>query len=448
MRRRGSFWFCAGLQMLLLGAPIALHAQPAAPQAAATGQGAEVKAAAQNKAREARKLADKGQHEKALQLFKEAYETYQEPGYLYNIGIEYQALGREPEAFDAFERFLKDVEKIPPEFVADANQQQRELRKRLGELEIKSTQEGAHVLVDDRDTAQTPLDAPIRVRAGQHRVAVRKDGFEPFQTTVNVAGGGKAKVEALMRPIPVGGGTGTAVALTTPTGGSNTGGSNTGPGTSNAIAGGSALTPDPGDSSLGKPNSLGGGAHLGPEEPVQPTPTTQPIPPLHLSASVGIAFWVGVPNNPQPSTAFSLGAGYRVATLAPGAEFRLGGKFGATVLSEQTSTDLFIAVVADPMMTLTLVPGRLFGFAELGLGMLVISGVNKDSVLLKAGSGNVTGALSTFELRPALGVAYALSPAFAIYASPGVAWSPSPSSQFAPSSLMTVELAAGALVRL
>src|SRR5262249_37334615 len=153
------------------------------------------------------KLADKGQHDKALALFKEAYDLLQEPGYLYNIGIEYQALGRDVDAYDAFERFLKDVQKIPPEFIADANQQQRELRKRLGELEVRCTQEGARIFVDDRDSAQTPTDAPIRVSAGAHRLSVRKDGFETFQASINVAGGAKVKVEALMRPIPLKGST-------------------------------------------------------------------------------------------------------------------------------------------------------------------------------------------------------------------------------------------------
>lgn len=160
------------MSMLLLGAPRQLVAQPKTPLA----QAAETKVVAQNKAREASRLADRGEHARALDLFKQAYETYQEPGYLYNIGIEYQALGLEPEAYDAFERFLKDVERIPPEFVADANQQQRELRRRLGELDVKSTQAGARVFVDERDAAQTPLEGTLRVRSGSHQVSVRKMG--------------------------------------------------------------------------------------------------------------------------------------------------------------------------------------------------------------------------------------------------------------------------------
>jgi hypothetical protein len=383
----------------------------------ALAQTPEAKAEAQKKAREGQRLADNGQHDQALAMFREAYAKNQEPGYLYNIGIEYQALGRDVEAFNTFDRFLRDVQKIPPEFIADANQQQRELRKRIGELEIRCTQEGARVTVDDREAQRTPIDEPVRVQAGTHRVAIQKDGFEPFQQSVSVTGGNKVRVEALMRPIPV---NGTVAAAT--------GASSLEPATS----------PNPG---LRDTNET--------PPPANPGSRDQ-RPPLHISASAGAAFWIaGVPGNPEPSAALTLGAGYRIAEISSRVDFRLGAKFGLSFLSEPSNTDLFVSALVNPMLVIELVPSRLFAFAEVGAGILVISGVQAGSVLLRSGeAGSVSGALSAFELRPSIGAAYALNRSLSVFLAPSFTYSPSPDPVFVEPSISRLEIAAGATLHL
>jgi hypothetical protein len=378
----------------------------------AFAQTPEAKVEAQKKAREGQRLADSGSHEQALALFREAYAINQEPGYLYNIGIEYQALGRDVEAFNSFDRFLRDVQKIPPEFIADANQQQRELRKRIGELEIRCTQEGARVTVDDREQQRTPIDEPVRVQVGSHRVAIQKDGFEPFQQTVSVAGGSKLRVEALMRPIPVKGG---------------------------LTAASTASSLEPASTSVRDTS-----------EPASSTPSPGKSPPFQLSASGGAAFWIaGVPASPDPSTALTLGAGYRIAEISSRVDFRLGAKFGLSFLTEPANTDLFVSALVNPMLMIELVPNRLFTFAEVGVGLLVISGVEPGSVLLRPGEAHsVSGALSTLEVRPGLGVAYALNRSFYIYLEPSVTYSPPPDPMFVEASLSRVEVAAGVMLHL
>lgn len=388
---------------------------------AAWAQTPEAKAQAQKKAREGQRLADSGQHEQALALFKDAYAINQEPGYLYNIGIEYQALGRDVDAYNTFDRFLRDVQKIPPEFIADANQQQRELRKRIAEVEIRCTQEGARILVDDRETARTPLYELLRVSAGTHRVTIQKDGFEPFQQTITATGGNKMRIEALMRPIPVAG---------TP-----------------ALAAATTGSFEP------APAATGASPHLrDTREPSAPEPSAgdRSRPPLYLSASGGVGFWMaGVPHNPQPSAAATIGAGYRVAELSPRVEFRVGAKLGFSFLAEQpTGTDLFFSGLVNPSLMFEIVPNRLFTYAEVGAGVLVLSGVTPTSVLLSGQARNVSGALSTFELRPGIGVAYAVSRTLFVFLAPSLAWSPRPDPMFAEKSFMRMEIAAGAMVHL
>jgi tetratricopeptide (TPR) repeat protein len=159
----------------------------------------DAKSAAQRKAKEGQRLAESGQQAEALSRFKEAYEANPEPGYLYNMGLAYEALGRDVQALDAFERFLRDVQNIPPEFVADANRHQRELRSKVGELDIRCPQTGARVEVDEVAIGATPLDAPIRLKSGSHHVAVSKAGFDTFTATLDIAGADTVHLTASMR---------------------------------------------------------------------------------------------------------------------------------------------------------------------------------------------------------------------------------------------------------
>ncbi|HMI87416.1 MAG TPA: PEGA domain-containing protein [Polyangiaceae bacterium] len=382
----------------------------------ALAQGAEVKASAQKKAREGQRLADKGQHERALALFKEAFDTYQEPGYLYNIGIEQEALGHDVEAFLAFERFLKDVQKIPPEFIADANRQQRELRKRIGELELRCTQERARVSVDDRPSGETPIDEPVRVAEGAHLILFQKDGFEPFRASINVTGGSKQRVEALMRPMPV---AANASDKTT---------SPRAPETFVPLAHPGALADQK------EANSVADGGRYGSA--------------FHLRAAAGADFWLsGARQTPQPAVGVSVDAGYRVAGTATGVEVRLGVKGAASFVSEPATTDVLVSALFNPMIVIHAIPHRMFLFAELGLGLLVISGVAPGSVLLRPEANDVSGALIAAEVRPAIGAALAVSNGVAFYVAPALAWSPSPSSFFQESSILRGEIAAGTMLR-
>jgi hypothetical protein len=379
----------------------------------AFAQGPDVKAAAQKKAREGQRLAGKGEYEKALALFKEAYEATQEPGYLYNIGVEQQALGHDVEAFTAFERFLRDVQKIPPEFVVDANQRQRDLRKRIGEVELRCSQEGARVSIDDAAIGRTPLVDPVRVAPGPHRIAFHKDGFDPFVAAIHVSPGAKLSIEAAMH----------AVTAAEPDKSAQR--SAPAPIATVGPAGRSADRDEPAPSDRGEPTE-----HA-----------------LHATASAGAAIWLsGARQTPSPAAALGLGAAYRVAGNGSGAELRLGVKGGLSFVSEPTNADALFSALANPMFVFHAVPNRFYVFAEVGVGVLVLSGLAKGSVLLDPAATDVSGALTALELRPGLGAGVAIGDGIDLYVAPSLAWSPSPSPLFATSSLVRMELAGGLMV--
>jgi hypothetical protein len=377
---------------------------PFANERSAFAAAPDVKTTAQRKAKEGQRLAETGQHAAALSLFKEAYETYQEPGYLYNMGLAYEALGRDVQALDAFERFLRDVQKMPPEFVADANQRRRDIRQRVGDLEIHCAQPGALVRVDDVDIATTPVRHPIRLKAGSHQLALSKAGFDTIKTTVEVTGGASEGITLSMRPVAA-----------------------------------SASGPNP----LGAvPASSSERDRV--EANAAPPQNSRPPPAFSIYAGAGAGFWTsGIPGNPGASLALSAGADGRIVSLSKHVELRLGLRGGLSFISERVSDELFGAVLVNPKLSIAVVPERFVFFVEAGAGLLMISGLASGSALLRPEATDVQGAISTLQIRPGLGMSYAISRGFGLYAAGGVAWSPAPSQLFVEPSMTQLDATLG-----
>jgi hypothetical protein len=364
----------AALVALALGilafSPLAAHAEAPDP-----------KVTARAKALEGTRIADEGQHARALELFQEAYALFPEPAYLYDMGVEFQALGRDVEAFDAYRRFLADPKGTPRSLVAHASELSAELDKRLGEIQLRGAPSGAEVAVDDQARGALPLPEPLRAKAGLHRVIVRQQGVEPFRAEVRVPEGGAAIVD------------------------------------------------------------VGG---LTPIDAATPTAAAAPRTPwIAWSFSTGLALWTaGPPSGTGPAPTFAAGAWRSIATLPSEIDFQLGGKVGFTYFSEPLGTSSFVSLLASARLVKTLAP-RWNAFADLGVGVLVIAGVPDASQLFGANGGRPTGALSTFELRPQLGVAYAITDGLALSMAPAFVWNPSPSERFADASLSRFEIGIG-----
>lgn len=337
------------------------------------------KATARAKALEGSRVADQGQHERALELFREAYTLYPEPAYLYDMGVEYQALGRDVEALDAYTRFLADPRMTPQSLVTHASELQAELERRVGKIHLRGAPEGADIDIDDQPHGTVSARDPLRAKAGLHRVTVRQPGFEPFRADVQVPQGGTVLVDV-------------------PT--------------------------------------------LARAE-LSPSVSAERRPWLSWTFSLGAGIWTaGPPQGTSPSPALALGAGHDLASLPGGIDFQLGAKFGFTYFNEPLATSTFLSFLVNPRLSRSL-SGRLRGFADMGVGLLVLAGVPDNSVLLEPKGGRVTGALASFELRPAVGVTYAIGDALAFYIAPALVWNPSPSERFAHASLTRIELALG-----
>lgn len=115
-----------------------------------------------------------------------------------NAAIALRKLQRYDEALEMFETFLRDFNVSAAER-AVAQREIAELRTLVGTLDITGAEPGASIVVSGEDRGQYPPVQPIRVAAGAHVVRVFKEGFEPVETRVYVAGGQTVTVNAKLR---------------------------------------------------------------------------------------------------------------------------------------------------------------------------------------------------------------------------------------------------------
>jgi hypothetical protein len=128
---------------------------------------------------------DAGHYIDALTQFQEAYRIKPHPLVRVNIANCYDKLDRPVEALENFEAFLA----APG---GDPNQRDevragiKELQKRVGQVAFKVTPEGARILVDDRDERRAPVNEPVRLSVGRHRVTVSLEGYETALRAVDI----------------------------------------------------------------------------------------------------------------------------------------------------------------------------------------------------------------------------------------------------------------------
>lgn len=146
-------------------------------------------------------LYQDGDYALALIEFERVYELVPDYRVLYNIGQVSIQLGRYARATRALERYLAEGgEQIAAERKQAVEADLNMLKTRTAYLSIKTNVAGAEVILDDRVVGEAPITEPILVDAGEHRLQVRKPGFNSRPTQVALAGGESANVEITLTP--------------------------------------------------------------------------------------------------------------------------------------------------------------------------------------------------------------------------------------------------------
>jgi|GEM_PF-363329 len=160
----------------VLAGPATAQQPPPRPAAAAPSK--EARAALDT----GQKLAGLNEHGAALPHFYKALSLSSDPKILLLIARSERAVGKNVRAFTAAERFLQEAAPGPrSKERKEAEGMKAELGPRLARLVVKSTTEGATVLVDGEAVGKTPLLAPVLVDRGTHSVRVTKERHRPFE---------------------------------------------------------------------------------------------------------------------------------------------------------------------------------------------------------------------------------------------------------------------------
>ena len=150
---------------------------------------------------QAQSLFDQGQKladsdpKGALAAFRLSYDIRPDFHALYNIARICVRLNDHPCARQAYEQYLKDGgNEIPAKRRKDAETELGVILKGNTSLMIKSSVTGAYVKVDGVVVGRTPLDKPIPVSAGSHKVVLVADG-NVTEKSVHVASGAASSVD-------------------------------------------------------------------------------------------------------------------------------------------------------------------------------------------------------------------------------------------------------------
>jgi hypothetical protein len=137
----------------------------------------------------------------ALTQFGRAYELAQDPRLLFDMAVCEKNLRHYVRMHALLERYVADPSPlISPESRATAREALAAIQGFVGSLRVAASEGGASVSLDGEPVGVTPLAKPVSVDLGKHVVGVRKAGFAPTETTVEVPGGVEVPVEVHLTP--------------------------------------------------------------------------------------------------------------------------------------------------------------------------------------------------------------------------------------------------------
>ncbi len=144
----------------------------------------------------------------ALDDYKQAYELTHDPALLYNMARALEALEDYPAALARYEDFSRLASLELRARVPKLDELIAGLRTRVAKLSLTCNVPGARVLVRERTVGETlhqgePLVIPLS--AGKAVLEVNADGYNPFQRSIVLPGGGSISVDVQLVPRAIAG---------------------------------------------------------------------------------------------------------------------------------------------------------------------------------------------------------------------------------------------------
>jgi len=147
----------------------------------------------------------------AIQEFELAARLVPSADLWFNIARAHEELGDYGDAADYYQRYLRDRVDPPDgdavrERITALRAQAEEARiaegqrPTTGTLRLRASQPGAAIALDDEAVGTSPMDLPMPLEPGTHRVEVTREGYVPFRAQVEVGRGVTSAAFAQLEP--------------------------------------------------------------------------------------------------------------------------------------------------------------------------------------------------------------------------------------------------------
>ena len=140
---------------------------------------------------------------KALGLFEQARKLYQSAQILRMNGYSSLALEDWEKAADLMDAaVVSTVGPLDADTKKDVAENLAKAMIHLGTLKVASDVEGAELTIDDHPAIKLPMDKPVRLLAGKHKLVVKAPEHTDATQEVTLDGGGKLS-EVKLSPVPI-----------------------------------------------------------------------------------------------------------------------------------------------------------------------------------------------------------------------------------------------------
>ncbi len=135
----------------------------------------------------------------AIAKYRQAYELSKDPRLLFDMAV----CDRDLHAYARMQALLLRYEQeaaasMAAEQRADVEAALAAIHDLVGTVNLTVSEAGADVSVDAEPFGRTPLATPLVVDIGRHTVSVKRDGFEPAEQTIEVAGGNETSAAFIL----------------------------------------------------------------------------------------------------------------------------------------------------------------------------------------------------------------------------------------------------------
>jgi hypothetical protein len=139
----------------------------------------------------------------ALAEFERAYEIAPHPLVLYNIAGCHRELSHYADAVKYYNRFLDQGKgKVPAARLTAAKSELDGILARIARVSVQITPEGAELTVDGNVLGTMPLEMPLILPPGEHKLSARVPGYKDAERNLRLASGDEVDVELKLPMLP------------------------------------------------------------------------------------------------------------------------------------------------------------------------------------------------------------------------------------------------------